>query len=167
MATLSRCSNDLAKAFTANKKSDSSIRSEMKENPNIHSLSEPISVADLDQDEQDQAAFERAQTACACSNHNVEPPGRPCTPMHAHARSTYPKPSIEHPQSDNAAPLHRPPKSKPIQTIPNKSNLLQPLSVKISSDRLNPGLQMRRCLSRLPTVPDLPVLLTIRGHDQG
>ena len=129
MATLSRCSNDLAKAFTANQKSDSIIRSEMKENPITQSLSEPISNADLDQDEEGQGTFEGAQTACACSNHSVEAPARPGTPMHSQPQCCDSKPSIEHPQSDNASALHP---SSEIQTNPNNSKQIQPVTT-------NPG----------------------------
>jgi len=50
LATLSRCSNDLSKAFASNQQSDIAIRAEMKANPIAGTLSEPISDKDVDAD---------------------------------------------------------------------------------------------------------------------
>jgi len=50
LATLSRCSNDLSKAFASNQQSDLSLRAEMKANPITGTLSEPVSDEDVDAD---------------------------------------------------------------------------------------------------------------------
>jgi len=62
MALLSRCSNDLAKSFAANQASDAVVRAEMKANPITESLSEPISEADLDAEEESAASADVADS---------------------------------------------------------------------------------------------------------
>ena len=132
IATLSRCSKDLASAFAANQKSDATIRSEMEKHPITESLSEPISGADLDEDEQTPAESPTPESAqpedvpnsapSFPNSHNPQRNGIQPTPSSGAAAA----------KTNSSADL-RDRRAFEVKSTPNNSKLLQPTTTNLTN----------------------------------
>jgi hypothetical protein len=116
IATLTRCSKDLASAFAANQKSDTTIRSEMEKHPITESLSEPISDADFDEEEE----------PAATNAGSASPPDPEVIPP-SPRNDIQPAPSsgVAAAKTDSPTDL-RDRRAFEVKPTPNNSKLLQP-----------------------------------------